>query len=180
MLSTKPNGSPSSSQSNQNEESQDSTIARSDKLPANVPSSETSRVSDGKPITDGKSTTNVDTAVDGKLRKRFPKIPYFGKKENNEKDEIARSRTPQSHNPKPKFTVMGQLRATIFNSWLNVLFIFIPIGIAMQFANVSPVVVFATNFIAIIPLAAMLSYATEEIAIRTGETIGGLLNATFG
>jgi Ca2+:H+ antiporter len=30
------------------------------------------------------------------------------------------------------------------------------------------------------PLAAMLSYATEEIALRTGETLGGLLNATFG
>lgn len=40
--------------------------------------------------------------------------------------------------------------------------------------------VFVVNFIAIIPLAAMLSYATEEIAMRTGETIGGLLNASFG
>ena len=50
----------------------------------------------------------------------------------------------------------------------------------MNFANVAPVVVFVTNFIAIVPLAAMLSYATEEIALRTGETIGGLLNATFG
>jgi len=26
----------------------------------------------------------------------------------------------------------------------------------------------------------MLSYATEEIALRVGETLGGLLNATFG
>jgi Ca2+/H+ antiporter len=26
----------------------------------------------------------------------------------------------------------------------------------------------------------MLSFATEEIALRTGETLGGLLNATFG
>ena len=36
------------------------------------------------------------------------------------------------------------------------------------------------NFIAIIPLAGTLSYATEEIALRTGEVLGGLLNATFG
>jgi len=36
------------------------------------------------------------------------------------------------------------------------------------------------NFIAIIPLAALLSYATEEIALRIGETLGGLMNATFG
>lgn len=40
--------------------------------------------------------------------------------------------------------------------------------------------VFVVNFIAIIPLAGTLSYATEEIALRTGEVLGGLLNATFG
>lgn len=43
-----------------------------------------------------------------------------------------------------------------------------------------PVPIFIVNFVAIIPLAALLSYATEEIAIRVGETFGGLLNATFG
>ncbi|KAF3925876.1 hypothetical protein ABW20_dc0104266 [Dactylellina cionopaga] len=36
------------------------------------------------------------------------------------------------------------------------------------------------NFLAIIPLAGTLSFATEEIALRTGETLGGLLNASFG
>ena len=81
---------------------------------------------------------------------------------------------------KQTFTAVGQFKATILNSWINVLLIFVPIGIAVNFANVPPVGVFVINFIAIIPLAAMLSYATEEIAIRTGETIGGLLNATFG
>ncbi|EHA19964.1 hypothetical protein ASPNIDRAFT_39382 [Aspergillus niger ATCC 1015] len=84
---------------------------------------------------------------------------------------------------KHKFTVMGQLKATIFNSWINVLLVAAPVGIALNYVNgVSPVAVFVVNFIAIIPLAAMLSYATEEIAMRhsTGETIGGLLNASFG
>ncbi|GKZ20413.1 hypothetical protein AbraIFM66951_002731 [Aspergillus brasiliensis] len=89
-----------------------------------------------------------------------------------------------SGKPMPKkhhFTVMGQLKATIFNSWINVLLVAAPVGIALNYVNgVSPVAVFVVNFIAIIPLAAMLSYATEEIAMRTGETIGGLLNASFG
>ncbi len=40
--------------------------------------------------------------------------------------------------------------------------------------------VFALNFLAIIPLAAVLSFATEEIAEKVGEAFGGLLNATFG
>lgn len=39
---------------------------------------------------------------------------------------------------------------------------------------------FSLNFIAIIPLAAVLSFATEEISIPLGESLGGLLNATFG
>ncbi|PYI17184.1 sodium/calcium transporter [Aspergillus japonicus CBS 114.51] len=81
---------------------------------------------------------------------------------------------------KQKFTAVGQLKATLFNSWINVLLFAAPVGIALNYVDVPPVAVFVVNFIAIIPLAAMLSYATEEIAMRTGETIGGLLNATFG
>ncbi|KAL9615925.1 MAG: hypothetical protein Q9204_008640 [Flavoplaca sp. TL-2023a] len=56
----------------------------------------------------------------------------------------------------------------------------VPVGIGVHFSNVSSIGVFVINFIAIIPLAALLSYATEELALRTGETFGGLLNATFG
>ncbi|KAI8967281.1 calcium/proton exchanger [Mycotypha africana] len=40
--------------------------------------------------------------------------------------------------------------------------------------------VFTLNFIAIIPLAKLLGFSTEEIALRSGSTIGALLNATFG
>ena len=44
----------------------------------------------------------------------------------------------------------------------------------------NPTSVFLWNFFGIIPLAAVLSFATEEISVRLGETMGGLLNATFG
>ena len=81
---------------------------------------------------------------------------------------------------KPKFTVGNQIRNTLFSSWVNVLLIMSPVGIAVHFAKIDPVAIFVINFIAIIPLAGMLSYATEEIALRTGEVIGGLLNASFG
>ena len=94
--------------------------------------------------------------------------------------EVERTTTTESKKPKQKFTFMSQIRATLFNSWINVLLIMVPVGIAVNYSHVDPVGVFVINFIAIIPLAAMLSYATEEIALRTGETIGGLLNATFG
>ncbi len=39
---------------------------------------------------------------------------------------------------------------------------------------------FVFSVLAIVPLAALLSHATESVAARTGDTIGGLLNATFG
>jgi Ca2+:H+ antiporter len=39
---------------------------------------------------------------------------------------------------------------------------------------------FALSVLAIVPLAALLSHATEAVAARTGDTVGGLLNATLG
>lgn len=111
----------------------------------------------------------------GKTRQRKGIFGHFkhGSTEEELKDETEARKPPQ-------FTVASQLRATIFNSWINVLFIAAPVGIGLYAADVQPVAIFVVNFIAIIPLAAMLSFATEEIALRTGETIGGLLNATFG
>lgn len=83
--------------------------------------------------------------------------------------------------PKEPFTVRNQLQRTLLNSWINILLVAAPAGIAINYIHsVSRVVVFIVNFIAIVPLAAMLGFATEEIALRTGETVGGLLNATFG
>lgn len=82
-----------------------------------------------------------------------------------------------------KFTVGNQIKGTIFNSWINILLIAAPVGIALNYTSVrekEPIVIFLVNFIAIIPLAALLSYATEEIALRVGEVLGGLLNASFG
>ena len=40
--------------------------------------------------------------------------------------------------------------------------------------------VFATNFFALMPLAGLLSFATEELSKKVGQAIGGLLNVTFG
>ncbi|KAG0786610.1 hypothetical protein G6F21_008474 [Rhizopus arrhizus] len=71
------------------------------------------------------------------------------------------------------------LKAIVTSSYVNVLVVFVPIGIASHFVW-SPTITFIMNFLAIIPLAKLLGYATEDIALRTGEVIGGLLNATFG
>lgn len=60
------------------------------------------------------------------------------------------------------------------------LVVFVPIVIAAEHANVSETVLFVLSVLAIVPLAALLSHATESVAVKTGDAIGGLLNATLG
>jgi Ca2+:H+ antiporter len=63
---------------------------------------------------------------------------------------------------------------------LSVLLLFVPISIAGHFLHWSEQAIFITSAIAIIPLAAWMGTATEEIAVVMGPALGGLLNATFG
>jgi Ca2+:H+ antiporter len=57
---------------------------------------------------------------------------------------------------------------------------FIPIALALKFADASPPLVFFASAIGVIPTAALMSDATEQLATRAGPGIGGLLNVTFG
>lgn len=74
----------------------------------------------------------------------------------------------------------GVVKETLMSSWINVLLVFVPVGIAVQAAGIDPTIVFAMNAIAIIPLAGLLSHATESVAAEMGDTIGALMNVTFG
>ena len=66
------------------------------------------------------------------------------------------------------------------SNYVNVLLVFVPAGIILGALDIDPTAIFIVNFLAIIPLAALLSFATEELSVKLGQTIGGLLNATFG
>jgi len=79
-----------------------------------------------------------------------------------------------------KIPAKDQVRAVLFSSWINMLLLAVPVGFVVNYLHVNGIAIFIVNFIAIIPLAAMISCATEEIARRAGNTLGGLLNATFG
>src|SRR5437763_15720089 len=64
---------------------------------------------------------------------------------------------------------------------LNWLVIFVPLAAGLEiFAPGQDTFIFLASALAIIPLAGWLGKATEQLAHRTGEGIGGLLNATFG
>lgn len=64
---------------------------------------------------------------------------------------------------------------------LNWLLVFVPITIALEFlAPARHLLLFGAAALAIVPLAGWLGRATEHLAERSGEGVGGLLNATFG
>lgn len=139
-------------------------------------------------LRDGSDRTIVGSTDEGVKQRggHFKKL--FRKEHDSEQDDTVANqesadlsmeeRKRKAH--KRKIPAGQQFRFVLFGAWINVLLIFVPVGFAVFYAGLGPVPVFIINFIAIIPLAAMLSNATEELAIRVGETMGGLLNATFG
>ena len=68
----------------------------------------------------------------------------------------------------------------VFESWLNVLLIFVPISVFFEVIHADPTWVFFVSAMGIIPLAGMLGTATEQLTARVGAGLGGLLNASLG
>ncbi|KAJ1796649.1 hypothetical protein LPJ75_007200, partial [Coemansia sp. RSA 2598] len=77
-------------------------------------------------------------------------------------------------------TVLESLKNAARASWLNVLIVFVPLGYIAHFLRWPVVSVFMLNYLAIIPLSALMGFATEEVSIRFGPTWGGVINAAFG
>ena len=72
------------------------------------------------------------------------------------------------------------IKATLYCSKANFLLVFIPLSFIATAQEWHPVAVFAVSFLAIFPLAELLSWSTEQLSTSIGQTLGGLLNATFG
>jgi Ca2+:H+ antiporter len=76
---------------------------------------------------------------------------------------------------------MNPLLKEIRHNPLLWLLVFVPVVfIAQKLKHDAHTLLFVLSVLAIIPLAAMLSHATESVASKTGDAVGGLLNATLG
>ena len=64
--------------------------------------------------------------------------------------------------------------------WPYALVPLIPIAIVLELAHSNHLLIFAVSALGVIPPAALMGKATEELAARSGPGIGGLLNVTFG
>ncbi len=64
--------------------------------------------------------------------------------------------------------------------WPYLLVPFIPLAIALDLAHAGASVIFVCSALGVIPTAALMGRATEQLAARSGPGIGGFLNVTFG
>lgn len=136
------------------------------------------------PVSAAPRANSVNSGTTKRRRGKF--VQFLKHKKNDDAEEEPEPEAVQRTNTrkskfKEKYTLWGQFRATVLGSWINILLVCVPVGIALgNTPSVNGIVTFVINFLAIIPLAGILSYSTEEISLRVGETLGGLLNASFG
>ncbi|TFK26082.1 calcium ion transporter [Coprinopsis marcescibilis] len=108
-----------------------------------------------------------------------PKKPWYMRFALSKKSRLRTLFTP-THELGPRPTYMESVKAALFYSYLNILLAFIPVSWAMYYTDQNPTLIFVFSCLAIIPLAALLGLGTEQIALRTSQSVGGLLNATLG
>ncbi|TEB27931.1 calcium/proton exchanger [Coprinellus micaceus] len=118
---------------------------------------------------------------------RFPPIKTRDTLYVSDGEEPIDAFHPHRHrisDPAPR-TFQSFLALVRFN-WLNLLLLFIPVSWALHYTHQSSTLIFVFSALAIIPLAALLGFGTEQIALRTSQScelelvqsslLGGLLS----
>ncbi|KAJ2647577.1 hypothetical protein IWW40_004561 [Coemansia sp. RSA 1250] len=77
-------------------------------------------------------------------------------------------------------TALKSLQNAAYVSWFNLLLVFVPLGYLAHYLKWPVLATFILNYLAIIPLSALMGFATEEVSLRLGTTWGGVVNAMFG
>ncbi|GHJ90039.1 hypothetical protein NliqN6_6441 [Naganishia liquefaciens] len=91
-----------------------------------------------------------------------------------------RRSTANAGSSKKSFSPLQSTRHLLFGGWLNALLLSVPFALACNFVNWPQQIKFVISFISIIPLAKLLGDATEQLSMSLGQTLAGILNATFG
>lgn len=81
---------------------------------------------------------------------------------------------------KKDYAFMEGAMEVIVRGPFNILLLCVPIAFAAQGFAAPPIVTFLFALFGLAPLAERLGYITEQLAMHTSDTIGGLLNVTFG
>ena len=84
------------------------------------------------------------------------------------------------HTQKQAPTILSGAKEFLFGSTMNLLLAAVPLAFISDAAGWPEGATFVFALIAICPLAERLGFVTEQLALHTNETIGGLLNVSFG
>lgn len=137
--------------------------------PPSPPRSPTSQVNSSMM----RSSTSIYQDVGPKARVGLRKMQKL--------DRISSQRILETSIPRPhKKSFVAALYQMITGNKINLLLLALPLAYWSHHSGWSGMSVFIWNFIAMVPLAALLGAFTEELAAHTNQTIGGLINATFG
>lgn len=103
---------------------------------------------------------------------------------NERQPLLSTTRRQSSHganaSPAKRFAPLQSSRHLITGSWMNLLLLSVPFALACNFVNWPQQIKFVISFVSIIPLAKLLGDATEQLSMSMGQTLAGILNATFG
>eukprot|EP01006_Ploeotia_vitrea_P030782 TRINITY_DN63119_c0_g1_i1.p2 TRINITY_DN63119_c0_g1~~TRINITY_DN63119_c0_g1_i1.p2 ORF type:complete len:467 (-),score=50.00 TRINITY_DN63119_c0_g1_i1:2206-3585(-) len=107
---------------------------------------------------------------------RTPLLPPKNQASQPSKSTPPRPLTP----PAPRPGLKGQIVGLLKDNYLNILLVLLPFSFISFYGGWSPVFTFIFSFFCLVPLAAMLGTFTEDLALRSNESLAALLNATFG
>ncbi|KAI1004654.1 hypothetical protein K3495_g3558 [Podosphaera aphanis] len=119
------------------------------------------------------STPDSSSAKDGSTSKTRKENP-------NEEAPSTEGEDEKREHPNAVIGFLLSTKEILFSSYFNILLIFVPIGIIAKLIGLSPLLIFTLNAAAIVPLAGLLSHSTEIVSRKMGDTIGALMNVTFG
>jgi hypothetical protein len=108
---------------------------------------------------------------------RMESEPSNGRLEAAETTALLPNEPPE---PIDSASIVPSIKLILLSSPVNSLLVFLPFALLSGYLEWSPPIIFLTNFFAMMPLAALLSFTTDNLSRRTGEALGGFLNVTFG
>ncbi|KAG8745070.1 hypothetical protein FRC10_008922 [Ceratobasidium sp. 414] len=113
---------------------------------------------------------SADPAAPVRIRKKKPSLANFFRKLNGERVRERGHKVPG---------LWQSLKAIVMSSWLNILFVFVPLSWIAALAKWNYVYAFILAFIAIIPLENISEFGGEQLALYCGESIGDLIIVTL-
>lgn len=123
-----------------------------------------------------------ETSSEPKQRSGGPKPPKPSQapERKERKERPPAPAPPPNLEPRQPLPHLRRDRSDWGPIWRRVLLLAVPAAVVANYTHQSPVLIFTLACLGVLPLAGFMGDATEHLSARTGPTVGGLLNATFG